>query len=67
MLYLRHMTKDWTDIFNRYHGMWLAFDEDEKTVLAAARTAKQTLSEAIRLPHAAPLSSSGHVRSLCRI
>jgi hypothetical protein len=32
------MPKDWTDIFNRYHGMWLAFDEDEETVLAAANT-----------------------------
>ncbi|MGI8568370.1 MAG: hypothetical protein ACR2KT_04535 [Methylocella sp.] len=49
------MTKDWTDIFNRYHGMWLAFDEDEKTVLAAARTAKQALSEAIAKGFPTPL------------
>jgi Family of unknown function (DUF5678) len=40
------MADDWTDIFNRYHGMWLALADDEKNVIAAARTAKQALSEA---------------------
>jgi hypothetical protein len=47
MINLRNMTKDWTHILTRHRGMWLAFDEDEETVLAAAKSAKQALSNAV--------------------
>jgi hypothetical protein len=49
------MPKDWTNIFNHYHGMWLAFDEDEETVLAAAKTAKEALADAIAKGFATPI------------
>ena len=49
------MPKDWTDIFNRYRGMWLAFDEDEETVLAAAKTSKEALADAIAKGFSMPI------------
>ena len=35
------MAKDWTVLFQKYHGKWVALAEDETTVLAAAETARQ--------------------------
>ncbi len=41
------MAKDWTEIFERYHGLWLALADDETSVIAAAKTAKEALREAV--------------------
>jgi len=41
--------------FNRYRGMWLAFEEDEETVLAAAKTSKEALADAIAKGFSAPI------------
>jgi hypothetical protein len=37
------MALDWTRIFSRHKGMWVALADDETTVLAAAPTAKEAL------------------------
>ena len=38
------MALDWTRLFGRYKGMWVALADDETTVLAAAPTAKEALA-----------------------
>ncbi len=40
------MAIDWTKIFKKYKGLWVALAEDESTVLSAHQTAKETLIEA---------------------
>ena len=48
MLYLLHMAKDWTHLFEKYRGKWVALAEDETTVLAAADTAKEARDAALK-------------------
>ena len=48
MLYLLHMAKDWTHLFDKYRGKWVALADDETTVLAAADTAKEAYAAAIK-------------------
>lgn len=38
------MPTDWTGLFNRYHGQWVALADDEVTVLASASSAKEALA-----------------------
>lgn len=40
------MTIDWTIIYHRYKGLWVALQDDEKTVVASGKTAKAVLEEA---------------------
>ena len=40
------MAKDWTHLFEKHRGKWVALAEDETTVLAAADTAKQAYKAA---------------------
>ena len=48
MLYCRSMAKDWTHLFERYRGKWVALADDETTVLASASTAKAAHAAAIK-------------------
>jgi hypothetical protein len=38
------MPTDWTHLFKRYKGQWVALADDETTVIAAAPTAKEALA-----------------------
>ena len=40
------MAKDWTKIWEKYKGLWVALDEDEETVLGAGKTVREALEEA---------------------
>jgi len=40
------MAINWTDIFNKYKGLWVALDDDEKTVIAYGNTAGDALKNA---------------------
>jgi hypothetical protein len=42
------MAKDWTHLFERYRGQWVALADDETTVLAAAATAKAAHAAALK-------------------
>jgi hypothetical protein len=46
---------DWTIMYKKYKGLWVALDLDEKTVLASGRTAKQALSRARKEGHENPI------------
>ncbi|OGC92221.1 hypothetical protein A2899_04980 [Candidatus Amesbacteria bacterium RIFCSPLOWO2_01_FULL_49_25] len=37
---------DWTNLFKKYKNLWVALKDDEKTVIASGRTAKQAWDEA---------------------
>ena len=39
---------DWTHLFEKYRGKWVALAEDERTVLAAADTAKEAHREGLK-------------------
>ena len=40
------MSIDWTNIYKKYKGLWVALDKDEKTVLGFGKTAKEALTKA---------------------
>lgn len=42
------MAIDWTKIYQKYKGLWVALQKDEKTVIASGRTAKEAWERARR-------------------
>ena len=40
------MPVDWTDLFRRFKGMWLALADDEQTVLGSGKSAREALEQA---------------------
>lgn len=40
------MAIDWTKIYKKYKGLWVALEDDEKTVISSGKTAKQALEKA---------------------
>jgi len=40
------MKKDWSKLYKKYKGMWVALDEDEITVLGVGKTVKEAMNEA---------------------
>ncbi len=40
------MSIDWTEIYKKYKGSWVALKNDEITVIASGKTAKEVLDKA---------------------
>lgn len=40
------MAIDWTKIYKKYKGLWVALKDDETTVVASGKTAKEALDTA---------------------
>lgn len=40
------MAIDWTNIYKKYKGLWVALAQDEQTVLASGKTAKEAWDKA---------------------
>lgn len=40
------MAIDWTNIYKKYKGLWVALKKDEKTVIASGKTAKEAWQKA---------------------
>jgi hypothetical protein len=40
--------KDWTHLFEKYRGKWVALAADETTVLAAGTTAKEVHADGLK-------------------
>jgi hypothetical protein len=49
------MPIDWTNLFNKHKGMWVAIADDETTVIAAAATAKEALATSVECGLANPI------------
>ena len=42
------MVINWADIFRKYRGFWVALAEDEKTVVAFSKNAKEAYEQAVK-------------------
>lgn len=40
------MVIDWTHIYKTYKGLWVALEEDEKTVISSGKTLNETAKKA---------------------
>jgi Family of unknown function (DUF5678) len=47
--------KDWTDIYKRYKGLWVAMKDDEQTVVASASTLKEAADKAKKQGYNKPI------------
>lgn len=39
---------DWTNIYKKYKGLWVALKDDEETVISSGRTLEETAQKAER-------------------
>jgi len=49
------MAIDWTKIYKKYKGLWVALKDDEKTVVASGKTVKEVLKKAREKGHNKPI------------
>jgi len=49
------MAIDWTKIYKKYKGLWVALKDDEMTVIASGKTAKEAWEEAQRKGYEQPI------------
>lgn len=49
------MAKDWTNLYKKYKGQWVALADDEVTVIAAGSSAKEALKKAEQKGVAEPI------------
>ena len=49
------MTIDWTKIYEKYKGKWVALQMDEKTVIASADTPAEVLKKAEKKGYKSPI------------
>jgi hypothetical protein len=49
------MMKDWTKIYKKYKGLWVALASDEQTVLGAGKTVKEALLQASQKGNKSPI------------
>ncbi len=49
------MSIDWTKIYTQYKGLWVALKDDEKTVVASGKTAKEALDKATKKGYPEPI------------
>lgn len=40
------MSKDWTQLYKKYKGLWVALADDEVTVLGAGKTVREAVEQA---------------------
>lgn len=49
---------DWTDIYKKYKGLWVALMDDEVTVIASGKTAKEVWDKAQKKGFKKPILTS---------
>lgn len=50
-----NMSKDWTKIYKKYKGMWVALADDEVTVLGAGKSLNEALNVAKNKGYSNPI------------
>ncbi|OHA15358.1 MAG: hypothetical protein A3G52_00105 [Candidatus Taylorbacteria bacterium RIFCSPLOWO2_12_FULL_43_20] len=43
---IKNMTKDWTKLYKKHKGQWVALLNDENTVVSSGKTAKEAAGKA---------------------
>ena len=51
------MAVDWTKIFKKYKGLWVALLDDEQTVVGSGKTLKEALLKAQKKGYKSPIVS----------
>jgi hypothetical protein len=49
------MAIDWTPIFEKYKGLWVALKDDEQTVVGSGKTLQEALEEASKNGYDEPI------------
>ena len=49
------MAIDWTKIYQKYQGLWVALKDDEKTVIASGNAVKEAMDKAVKKGYKKPL------------
>ena len=49
------MAIDWTNIYKKYKGLWVALKNDEKTVVASGKTVKDVMVKSQRKGYEKPI------------
>lgn len=49
------MPIEWTNLYRRFKGLWIALGDDEKTVLASGKSAKEAMMKAQKKGHSLPI------------
>ncbi len=49
------MAIDWTKIYKKYKGLWVALEDDEVTVIASGKSAKEAWDKAQGRGHEKPI------------
>ena len=49
------MSKDWSKIYKKYKGLWVALADDEITVLGVGKTAKEAIIKAKEKSNSTPI------------
>lgn len=49
------MAIDWTKIYKKYKGLWVALRDDEKTVVASGKTVKQVMKRVREKGYSQPI------------
>lgn len=49
------MAIDWTKIYHKYKGLWVALLDDERTVVGSGKTLRKALSEADKKGYKSPI------------
>lgn len=49
------MAVDWSKIYKKYQGLWVALKPDEKTVIASGKTAKKAMENAQKKGYSRPI------------
>lgn len=55
MCYTLHMPIEWTKIYRRFKGLWIALGDDESTVLGSGKTAREALEKARKKGYEKPI------------
>lgn len=46
---------DWTKIYKNYKGLWVGLKDDEKTVIASGKTAKEVMQKSQKKGYKEPI------------
>ena len=49
------MAIDWTNIYKKYKGLWVALKSDEKTVVASGKTVKDVMTKSQKKGYEKPI------------
>lgn len=51
------MSKDWSKIYKKYKGLWVAMLDDEQTVVGSGKTLKEAMAKAQKKGYNSPIFS----------